>query len=111
MNKLNKLKGVFSPVLTPFNGDYTVDPDRFIKHCKWLINQDVGLAIFGTNSEATSLSVDEKISLLDELIGSGLSPERMMPGGGSCSLPDTVRMTKHVVSVGCAGVLMLPPFY
>jgi 4-hydroxy-tetrahydrodipicolinate synthase len=34
-----------------------------------------------------------------------------MPGTGCSSVPDTVKLTKHAVSVGCAGVLMLPPFY
>src|SRR5437764_312748 len=36
---------------------------------------------------------------------------RLMPGTGCCSLPDTVRLTAHAVKLGCAGVLMLPPFY
>src|ERR1700712_4110202 len=55
-----RLQGVFSPVLTPFNADYTPDADRFIRHCRWLLDQEVGLAIFGTNSEANSMSVAEK---------------------------------------------------
>jgi 4-hydroxy-tetrahydrodipicolinate synthase len=67
--------------------------------------------VFGTNSEANSLSVEEKVELLDRLIGSGLDPGRMMPGTGHCALPDSVRLTAHAAKVGCAGVLMLPPFY
>jgi 4-hydroxy-tetrahydrodipicolinate synthase len=35
----------------------------------------------------------------------------MMPGTGCCSITDTVELTKHAVKHGCAGVLMLPPFY
>jgi 4-hydroxy-tetrahydrodipicolinate synthase len=35
----------------------------------------------------------------------------MMPGTGCCALPDSVRLTAHAVKLGCAGVLMLPPFY
>jgi len=35
----------------------------------------------------------------------------MMPGTGCCALTDTVRLTAHAVAKGCAGVLMLPPFY
>jgi 4-hydroxy-tetrahydrodipicolinate synthase len=34
-----------------------------------------------------------------------------MPGTGCCALTDTVRLTEHAVRAGCAGVLMLPPFY
>src|SRR5256884_2885285 len=35
----------------------------------------------------------------------------MMPGTGCCSIMETVRLTKQAVGNGCAGVLMLPPFY
>lgn len=111
MSASTRLKGVFSPVLTPFKSDYSPDPDRFARHCRWLIDQDVGLAVFGTNSEANSLSVAEKRSLLDALLAAGISPARMMPGTGACALPDAIELTKHAVGAGCAGVLMLPPFY
>ena len=34
-----------------------------------------------------------------------------MPGTGCCSLSETVRLTSRAVALGCAGVLLLPPFY
>ena len=103
--------GVYSPVVTPFNDDLTVNSDKLINQCKWLLSQDVGLAIFGTNSEANSLSVDEKIFLLDKLIDHGVAPDKLMPGTGCCAITDTIKLTKHAVKLGCSGVLMLPPFY
>jgi 4-hydroxy-tetrahydrodipicolinate synthase len=106
-----RIRGVLSPVVTPFRPDLTPDPERFVRHCRWLLSQNVGLAVFGTNSEANSLSVDERIELLDRLVGEGLDPARMMPGTGCCALPDSVRLTAHAMKLGCAGVLMLPPFY
>nr|WKF60658.1 4-hydroxy-tetrahydrodipicolinate synthase [Paraburkholderia busanensis] len=105
------LRGVLSPVLTPFNADGSPSRERFVRHCGWLLAQDVGLAVFGTNSEANSLSVDEKRALLDTLLEAGLPPARMMPGTGACALPDAIAMTRHAVANGCAGVLMLPPFF
>jgi 4-hydroxy-tetrahydrodipicolinate synthase len=111
MNDTPRIKGVLSPVVTPFQPDLAPDPERFVRQCRWLLSQDVGLAVFGTNSEANSLSIDEKIDLLDRLVGSGLDPARMMPGTGHCALPDSVRLTAHAVKLGCGGVLMLPPFY
>src|SRR6266536_770685 len=106
-----RIRGVLSPVVTPFKPDLSPDPDRFVRQCRWLLSQNVGLAVFGTNSEANSLSVDEKIELLDRLVGAGLDPARMMPGTGHCALPDSVRLTAHAMKLGCGGVLMLPPFY
>lgn len=108
---VDRLAGVLSPVITPFNKDLSPDPERLIRQCRWLLSQNVGLAVFGTNSEANSLSVDEKIALLDALVDAGIDTSRMLPGTGCCALTDTVRLTAHAAKLGCAGTLMLPPFY
>ena len=105
------MSGVFAPVITPFAADLRPDAGRLVRHCRWLLSQNCGLAVFGTNSEANSLSVEEKIALLDALVEAGIDPARMMPGTGACALPDAVRLSAHAVKRGCAGVLMLPPFY
>lgn len=105
------LSGILAPVITPFRADLSPDAARLVRHCRWLRSQNCGLAVFGTNSEANSLSVEEKIGLLDALVEAGLDTARMMPGTGCCALPDTVRLTAHAVQCGCRGVLMLPPFY
>jgi 4-hydroxy-tetrahydrodipicolinate synthase len=106
-----RIRGVLAPVVTPFKADLSPDRQRFIRHCKWLLSQNCGLAVFGTNSEANSLSLEERATLLDELVAAGVDPSRMMPGTGCCSIMETVKLTKQAVRNGCAGVLMLPPFY
>jgi 4-hydroxy-tetrahydrodipicolinate synthase len=106
-----RLRGVLSPVVTPFTADLAPDAARLVRHCKWLLSQDVGLAVFGTNSEGNSMSVAEKRSLLDALAAAGLPGDRMMPGTGCSALTDTVELTRHAVGIGASGVLMLPPFY
>jgi 4-hydroxy-tetrahydrodipicolinate synthase len=111
MPNQSRCSGVFAPVVMPFGSDLAVDARRLVRQCQWLLTQGTGIAIFGTNSEANSLSVDEKIELLDQLIDAGIDPSRMMPGTGLCALPDTVRLTQHVARLGCAGALMLPPFF
>lgn len=106
------LRGVLSPVVTPFKPDLEIDTPRFVAHCRWLLDHGCdGLAIFGTNSEANSLTVAEKIRLLDALVDAGVDPARLMPGTGACAIGDAVTLTAHAVARGCAGVLMLPPFY
>jgi 4-hydroxy-tetrahydrodipicolinate synthase len=106
-----RITGVLAPVVTPFKSDLAPDADRLAGHCRWLLSQNVGLAVFGTNSEANSMSVDEKIELLDCLIAMGIDPSRMMPGTGCSAITDSARLTAHATRLGCAGVLMLPPFY
>jgi 4-hydroxy-tetrahydrodipicolinate synthase len=105
-------RGVFVPALTPFLPDLAVDVESFLVHCKWLLDQGAaGLAVFGTTSEANSLSGSERMHLLERLIAGGIAADVLMPGTGCCALPDTVTLTRHAVERGAFGVLLLPPFY
>ena len=105
------LPAVLSPVITPFKGDGSPDAPKLLKQCQWLEANGVGQAIFGTNSEANSMSAPQKMSTLTALVEGGLKPEHLMPGTGATSIDATVNMTRHAVNHKCAGVLMLPPFY
>ena len=112
MAKIERIVGVLAPVITPFRKDYAPDAERFVRHCRWLLKSGCsGLAVFGTNSEANSLSVAEKRKLLESLVAGGVPPSALMPGTGHCALSDSIEMTRAAVELGCAGVLMLPPFY
>ena len=105
-------RGVWSPVLVPLRPDLGIDPERFVAHARRLLAQGChGLALFGTTSEANSFSVAERKALVEEVVGAGIPPERLMVGTGCCALTDSVELTRHAMDVGCRRVLMLPPFY
>jgi 4-hydroxy-tetrahydrodipicolinate synthase len=104
--------GVLVPVLTPFTPSGEPDSGRFVAFCRWLLDQGAGgLAIFGTTSEANSMSPGERMELLDRLIAAGIPAQKLMPGTGACAMTDAVTLVRHAVGHGCGGVLMLPPFY
>ena len=104
--------GVLVPVLTPFTPSGEPDAGRFIAFCSWLLDQGAGgLAIFGTTSEANSMSPAERMDLLDQLIEAGIPAAKLMPGTGACAMTDAATLIRHAVGHGCGGVLMLPPFY
>lgn len=105
------LPAVLSPVITPFDQHGQPDAQRLARQCAWLLANQVGLAIFGTNSEANSMSVGERIDTLHALIKAGLPADQMMPGAGACSVTDAIALTRAAVDAGCAGTLTLPPFY
>ncbi len=107
-----RFSGLLVPVATPFDATLAPDAQALVAHCAWLLAQGAdGLALFGTTSEANSLGLDERMALLEAVVAAEIPAERLMPGTGSCALPDSVRLTEHAVALGCGGVLMLPPFY
>jgi len=105
-------RGVLAPALTPFTADLEPDRATFVAYCAWLLDQGAnGLAVFGTTSEANSLSLAERMSLLDYLVENKIPAAKLMPGTGASSLPDAVALTKHALELGAGGILVLPPFY
>ncbi|VVE15376.1 dihydrodipicolinate synthase family protein [Pandoraea iniqua] len=105
------LAGILSPVITPFTETLVPDTPRFLRQCRWLLDNDVGLAVFGTNSEGNSLSVQERVRLLEAMADADIPMSRVLAGTGACSLSDAVTLTNAATELGCGGVLMLPPFY
>ncbi len=106
------LTGLWPPASTPFAADGSVDYARLAKHCKTLLAEGAtGLAILGTTSEANSLTLDERRRVIDGLVAAGIPAGRLLPGTGACAIDDAVALTRHAGEIGCAGVLLLPPFY
>src|SRR5829696_1003540 len=95
-----RLRGVLAPVLTPFDDRLAPDVGRFVAHCRWLVAQGAALAIFGTNSEAASMSVGERLSLTDALLEAGVPASKLMPGTGASALTDAVELTRHASRAG-----------
>jgi len=103
---------IYAAVLTPLKDDLAPDIPAWLDHCRWLLTEGLtGLAVLGTTSEANSFSVDERLGLLDAIGMSDIEPARVIPGTGCCAIPDTVKLTRRAMEIGCAGVLALPPFY
>jgi 4-hydroxy-tetrahydrodipicolinate synthase len=106
------LKGIIAPVVTAFSNQGAIDANRSTIHCHWLLQHGCdALVVFGTTSEANSLSLVERKSLLEAIVDSGIAPAQLLVGTGSCALPDAVDLTKHALKTGCSSVLLLPPFY
>ena len=102
---LNTFRGVFlQQVLTPLKSDLSVDDERLVSHCRWLLKNGCnGLAVLGTTGEANSFSVFERIRILETLNDGGIPGGALMPGTGSCSFTDTVELTRRAVELGAGG--------
>ncbi len=106
------LKGVIAPILTPFEDDLTIARDLYVANAQRCLGEGcIGLAPFGTTGEALSVGIEERMEALEDLVAAGIQPARLIPGTGLTNLPDSIRLTRHAVSLGCAGAMVLPPFY
>lgn len=107
-----RLRGVMAPVLTPLRADLSPDVQKWIGFAKSLLaNGCTALAPFGTTSEANSIGIEERMDMLEKLVAAGVPASKLLPGTGTCAIADTVRLTAQATRFGCAGVLLLPPFY
>ncbi len=105
--------GVYAANLTPFqaNGDYTIDLPAYRRHVTWLAEQGVaGVAPFGTNGEGPSVTVDEKITVVEALVRDDPGID-VLPVLTEGNLPDTLRLIRRVNDLPVCGVLVLPPYY
>jgi 4-hydroxy-tetrahydrodipicolinate synthase len=106
------LRGVFAPIVTPFRpADGEVDLPWIARHVAYLrAHGCTGIIPCGTNGEAASLSVAERMGVAE----AGLAAAGDMPviiGTGAAALPDAVALTRHAFAAGAAAVLVMPPFY
>lgn len=109
---MHPITGVIAPNLTFFNDDLSIATELYVAHAKRLLaNGCAGLAPFGTTGEALSVGIDERIAAIQALIAAGIDAKQLIPGTGLTALSDTARLSTACLEAGCAGVMVLPPFY
>ncbi len=109
---MNKISGVFAPIVTPFHRDgVTIDYAWIPYHLQYLQDSGLdGVIPIGTTGEGPSLSVDERKTLLDTVIARR-GRLRVIPGVGTPSLAESIDLIRHAFAAGADSVLVLPPYY
>lgn len=112
MNTNTPLQGLWCATLSPLDTHGAFDAARLASHAQRLFASGVdGIAPFGTTGEGQSFSVAERQAGLDALLAAGVAPKRILAATGCAALPDAIELTRHAISAGCAGALVLPPFF
>ena len=108
----DKLRGVWCATLTPLDAGGGPDHARLAAHVKRIFAAGVdGIALFGTTGEGQSFSLAERRATLEALLALGIAPGRIVAATACAALPETIELTRHAVASGCAGALVLPPFF
>ena len=106
------LGGLLAAVTTPVDEDLGCNAKLLEERCRYLLEMGCdGLALFGTTGEGPLFSVQQRLSTLDHLVAAGIESSRIVVSVSAMTLPDIVRLARHATDAGCAGVLLMPPFF
>ena len=107
-----KISGVYCAVITPIKNNLSINKNLHLRHCQSLMKKGLdGLIIFGTNGEASSFSVTQKIKSIEFLLENRIDASNLIIGTGSSSLEDAIELTQFSLKIGAKASLLIPPFY
>ncbi len=110
---MQTIEGVYVANVTPFKDDVSlsVDVDAYLAHVSWLSEMGVrGVVPFGTNGEGPSMTLREKLRVLESLFERDVSVQ-VIPAVMQGNLPETLEMVEALEHYPVAAVLVLPPYY
>ncbi|MCB2108721.1 MAG: 4-hydroxy-tetrahydrodipicolinate synthase [Rhodobacteraceae bacterium] len=105
------LRGVYTPLITPFR-DGVIDYAAFASLVDWNINNGAhGVVVGGTSGEPAALSVTERENLLRVAISIARRRAHVIAATGAASFADTAQLTEHATQAGASAVLVVTPIY
>lgn len=109
--KGEQFAGVTVALVTPFrNGE--VDFDALNQLVDWHIEQGTDcISPTGTTGESPTLDHDEHERVIAAVVERVAGRAKTMPGTGSNSTREAIRLTRFAKKVGATGVLMVGPYY
>jgi 4-hydroxy-tetrahydrodipicolinate synthase len=109
--KGEQFAGLTVALITPFKGG-NVDYDALGKLVDWHIEQGTDcLAPVGTTGESPTLDHEEHERVIAAVVERGRGRIKVMPGTGSNSTREALRLTKFAKKAGADGALMVGPYY
>src|SRR5437763_4765932 len=106
-----KFAGVTVALVTPFkNGDIDFDNLRYL--VDWHIDQGTDcLSPVGTTGESPTLDHGEHERVIAVVVEKAAGRIKVLPGTGSNSTREAIRLTSFAHKVGADGALMVGPYY
>jgi dihydrodipicolinate synthase/N-acetylneuraminate lyase len=104
-------KGVIPAITTPFNADLRVDHGFLAEHARWLVDSGcTGLVPLGSLGEGATLSASEKRQVLETCVRAVGERVPVVPGISSLSTAEAEALARDARQIGCAGLMVLPPY-
>ena len=109
---MKKMYGVTTPVVTPFTADNAVDTAALRQLTDFLISRGVhGLYPNGSTGEMNKMSVEERMLVAETVQDQAAGRIPVFVQVGAQTTADTLKLAKHAVQIGAAGIGVLTPQY
>lgn len=106
------LEGVLPALVTPFDEAGKLDTTNLEILVDRALDAGVGgLIPGGSTGEFTSLSIPERKTLVETVLGRARGQVPVVAHTGALSWEDTLELTRHAKDHGAAGVMVAPPFF
>jgi len=104
-------QGVIPALTTPFDGSDRVDEAILTEHARFVVEHGcTGLVPIGSLGESATLSNAEKRRVLEVCVAAVGDRVPVMPGIAALSTTEAVALAKDAKSIGCSGLMVLPPY-
>ena len=109
---MDKLKGILTALVTPFDNDGKVDTKALKLHVKDLLVQGVqGFYVCGSTGEAFLLSIPERKEILEAVMEANEGKGSVICHCGAISTDFSIELGKHAASLGVDAISSVPPIY
>ena len=103
--------GVMPAITTPFTADGDVDHEFLARHALWMVEAGcTGIVALGSLGEAATLSATEKLDVLRTLAKALRGRVPLVAGIAALSTDEACGLARAAADVGCAGLMVLPPY-
>ena len=103
--------GVMPAMTTAFDERERVDSEFMSRHATWMIdNGCTALVMLGSLGEAATLSAEEKVSILKNMVSTVKGRVPVVAAISSLSTRDAIAQAKAAEDAGCSGLMILPPY-
>lgn len=109
---VHSIRGIFPPVVTPFNARGNIDEARFCENLRRYAGTGMsGVVVAGSTGEAPYLTGHERLRLTELARKIVRAPEILIVGTGLESTRETIRLSREAVARGADAILILTPCY
>jgi 4-hydroxy-tetrahydrodipicolinate synthase len=106
------LGSILTAIVTPFDDDLAVDEQAFVDMLSHLRRHGSdGVVVAGTTGEASTLSTEEHLALIELAVRERPDGMTVVAGAGSNDTRHAVHMTERATELGADAILSVTPYY